>query len=627
VISSRRLRGLTCTCLWAIAGAGACAQAETSPDSAPIDSPPPVDAAVDAVPIDANESSGFFEDTTPADFGSGALTDVVVEAWGAIAPRAYYTGGLRVRGNDTATFTNAATATWAGVEAGIFTSAAAPGRSIAVDWTTATPAGVGLTAGDDFTLGYDGEIYLEGGTWTFHVLADDHAFLELAPIGSTGFTRVASANVGAEATGTFVASADGWYPVRLGYCERTGSAALRVEMRGPTIATRAPVPRHRLRFAASGMDGLAVAAFDDSRMLGDTQTTIDRAMPAARNYGTAAPADLGITAADDFSVRWTGQLRIDVGGDYVFRYVTDDGQRLWIDGALVQDFFDATPHDTMTSPIALDPGWHDLVVDLSESVATAQATLSVVSGPDLVGASLPAARLRPVEARSERHDSGVDRTDRAIPDAGQVDSIIAIDAPPGAKTHGIDVSWTFDHGYRGDLELILIAPDGSQTVVRDHVGGAATGTVTERVHVTALDETTASGVWRLRARDTVSLDTGTLRDFQLTVHHRAGRPPIAPTASFVSTVKDLGDMVTAYTSFSWQARMGAGTTIKVYVRSGDTLDAALAAPWSTPLVDPAGGSPPVVARRYFQYRIDFESDGDGTAMVDSVRLDTRREVP
>lgn len=153
------------------------------------------------------------------------------------------------------------------------------------------------------------------------------------------------------------------------------------------------------------------------------------------------------------------------------------------------------------------------------------------------------------------------------------------------------------------------------------------GSVTERVHLTSLDETTASGVWRLRVRDTVSLDAGTLRDFQLTVHHRAGRPPIAPAASYLSTVKDLGDMVTAYTSFSWQARMGAGSSIKVYARSGDTMDAALAAPWSSPLVDPMAGSPPVIPRRYFQYRVDFESDGDGSAMVDAVRLDTRREVP
>ncbi len=605
----------------------ACAQAELTPDAAPIDSPPPLDAAVDAMPVDAAEASGFFEDTTAADFGGGALTDAVIEPWGAVAPRAYYTGGLRLRASDTGTFTNPAATTWLAVEGTIFTSAIAPGRTVAVNWGTATPAGVGLTAGDDFTLGYDGEIYLEAGTWTFHVLADDHAFLELAQVGGTTFTRVASATTPTEATGTFVAGADGWHPIRLAYCERTGSAQLRVELSGPAIAVRAPVPRHRLRFAASGIDGLAVAAFDDSKLLGDTQAGIDRTMPAARDYGTGLPADLGITDADDWSLRWSGQLRIDTGGDFVFRYVSDDGQRLWIDGVRVLDAFDDTTHDAMTAAIRLDPGWHDLVIDHSESAGSAAASLSVVSGPELVGAALPPARLRPVEARSERHDSGVDRTDRAIPDLGQVDSTIVIDAPPGAKTHGVDVSWTFDHAYRGDLELVLIAPDGSQTIVRDHVGGAASGSVTERVHVTALDETTAAGVWRLRARDTVSLDTGTLRDFQLTVHHRAGRPPIAAQASYVSTVKDLGDMVTAYTSFSWQPRMGAGTSVKVYVRSGDTMDAALAAPWSSPLVDPMAGSPPVLPRRFFQYRIDFESDGDGAAMVDAVRLDTRREVP
>lgn len=625
MISSRRLRGHLCTCLCVVASA--CAQADLAPDAAPIDSPPPLDAAIDAMPVDATEASGFFEDNTAADFGGGALTDAVIEPWGAIAPRAYYTGGLRVRGSDTNVFTNPAATTWLAVEGAIFTSAVAPGRTVAVDWGSATPAGVGLTAGDDFTLGYDGEIYLEAGTWTFHVLADDHAFLELAPIGSTTFTRVASATVPTEATGTFVAGSDGWYPIRVAFCEIGGAAQLRLELSGPTIATRTRVPRDRLRFAASGMDGLAVAAFDDSKLLGSTQSAIDRTMPAARDYGTGLPADLGVTGADHFSLRWSGQLRIDTGGDYVFRYVSDDGQRLWIDGVRVLDAFDDTTHDAMTPPIRLDPGWHDLVIDHSEATGPAAATLSVVSGPDLVGASLPPARLRPVEARSERHDSGVDRTDRAIPDVGQVDSLVVIDAPPGAKTRGVDVSWTFDHPYRGDLELVLIAPDGSQTIVRDHVGGATGGTVTERVHVTALDETTAAGTWRLRARDTVSLDTGTLRDFQLTVHHQAGRPPIAEQASYVSTVKDLGDMVTGYTSFSWEPRMGAGSSIKVYVRSGDTMDAVSAAPWSSPLVDPMAGSPPVLPRRYFQYRVDFESDGDGSAVVDAVRLDTRREVP
>jgi hypothetical protein len=145
--------------------------------------------------------------------------------------------------------------------------------------------------------------------------------------------------------------------------------------------------------------------------------------------------------------------------------------------------------------------------------------------------------------------------------------------------------------------------------------------------VVALDETVASGVWRLRVRDTVSLDTGTLRDFQITVHHAGGRPPIAPAASYTSAVKDLGEMVIAYQSFTWQARLGAGTQVRFYVKSGDTPAAVSSAPWSSPLIDPGGGPPPVVARRFFQYRVELDSDGDGSAMVDSVRLDTRREIP
>lgn len=49
------------------------------------------------MPVDAAEASGFFEDTIAADFGGGDLTDAVIEPWGAVAPRAYYTGGLRGR--------------------------------------------------------------------------------------------------------------------------------------------------------------------------------------------------------------------------------------------------------------------------------------------------------------------------------------------------------------------------------------------------------------------------------------------------------------------------------------------------------------------------------------------------
>ncbi len=624
VVRSARLRG-THALLLLLAG---CANAEQAADAGPVDAPPVDAPPPDAPPPDAPTSAGFFLDDNAADFAGGTLSEAVVEPWGAIAPRAYYTGGLRVRGSDTGVFADAAAATWAMVEGMTFTGTEAPARRLTVDWGAGVPAGVALTAGDDLTLAYDGEIYLEPGAWTFHVLGDDHVFLELAPASGGGpFVRIASANWPAEASGSFTVTDAGWHPIRIAHCERGGASQLRIEHSGPGVPARAPISRQRLRFSASGLSGLVLTGFDDGRMLGDHQTTIDRTAPAARMWNTGSPGDLGLTGPDDFATRWSGQLRIDMAGDFVFRYTTDDGQRLWIDGVSVLDQFDDATHDASTSPIRLEPGWHDLVIDHSESTGGAQAMLGITAGPELVGAVLPVDRLRPVEARGERFHSGVEHADLAIPTLGTVEATVNIDAPPGAKTHGVDVGWVFDHAYHGDLELSLVAPDGSVTMLRDHVGGANNGTVTERLHVTSLDETSAAGTWRLRVRDTVSLDGGTLRDVSITVHHRSGTPPIAPAAVFTSGVKDLGDMITEYVAFSWATRLGPGSSVRMYVRNGESMDAVLAAPWSSPLVDGGGGPPPLVPRRYFQYRIELDSDGDGSAAVDWVRLDTIREIP
>ena len=47
--------------------------------------------------------------------------------------------------------------------------------------------------------------------------------------------------------------------------------------------------------------------------------------------GTPVPG----VAADNFSVRWTGQVRPPVTGQYVFSTMSDDGVRLWVNGQLV----------------------------------------------------------------------------------------------------------------------------------------------------------------------------------------------------------------------------------------------------------------------------------------------------
>ncbi len=592
----------------------------------------PVDAArpPDAMPAPDAPSVGptFVLHETAADWqADGASFDgATVEPYDALGPVAYYTGGLRVRGVDADGFSDATSETWADVEAMTFTGQTGLARSLDTAWGAAIPPGVGLTSGDDLTLAYDGEIYLEAGSWTFYLLADDHGFLELAPPGTASYTRVASADWPDEASGSFDATTDGWYGIRLAESEGSGSASVRVQLSGPGIPSQIDVPHHRLRARADALTGLAMTGFDDSFLLGANASTVDTMAPTNVNWADGSPADVGLTSADDFSVRWAGQFRVDTGGDYTLRFLTDDGQRLWIDGALELDAWDASAHDNTTGTLSLEPGWHDIVAAVSEATGTARAVLTVASGPTGALSPIPVDHLRPVESRRERVDGAVDRTDRAIPDNGSVSSSAYVDAPIGSKVDGVEVSWTFDHSYQGDLEIRLIAPDGSTALLRNNEGGAAAGTVTQRIFTHALDSATAAGTWKLQVSDTVSLDTGTLRDFQVTVQHHGGAAPIPAVATYESPVIDLG-IVVSLDALSWGARLAAGAAVQLRVRTGGSPLELSNAPWSTPVLDSGGAEVPELPRRYFQYRVEMTSDGDGAAAVDWVRLDYTREGP
>ena len=65
-------------------------------------------------------------------------------------------------------------------------------------------------------------------------------------------------------------------------------------------------------------------------------------------WGDAAPA-AGVQA-DNFSVRWTGQVQATLTGNYTFTTVSNDGIRLWVNGQLLIDNW--TDHDTVINTSA-----------------------------------------------------------------------------------------------------------------------------------------------------------------------------------------------------------------------------------------------------------------------------------
>jgi subtilisin-like proprotein convertase family protein len=552
------------------------------------------------------------------ELGAGTVSLAAIQSRGALEPIAYYTGGLLARGSDSGSFSSGVNTTWEQIQTFPFTSKIAVARESWFDWGDITPPGVGLTDADNWTVTYEGEIHLEAGSWTFSLYCDDHGFLEIADPQTGQFERVISADWPNPSTGSFSAAANAWYPIRWATSDGGGGSEVLVQLAGPGILNPTAIPHDRLRFRADDLRGLVQIGFDEQRLTGDYFTTIDSVAPANIDWVYGRPDDLGLADSEDFSTRWTGQLRVDIAGDYSFRYNSDDGQRLWIDGVQLLDAWDSSTHVQTSAAIWLEPGWHEIVIDQSDHIGSARALLTVASGPDLVGQPLPVDRLRPVEGRAERFEGGSNHSDIAIPDNGTSVSSVTLTAGPGAVVHGLDVMYRFTHTYEGDLIVTLVGPNNQSRVLRNMTGANGTGG-TELFHLDDFDGVAIAGTWRLVFVDAQSQDVGTIQEFQITAHRSGGEPIAPPTASYESPIRDLGG-VGQLTSVTWEGRSPAGTGIAISLRSCATATGCAEQPWAA--VTTVSGAPvELPPERFVQYRVELTSTADRSPSLEWIQLD------
>ena len=94
------------------------------------------------------------------------------------------------------------------------------------------------------------------------------------------------------------------------------------------------------------------------------------------DWGTGSPG-AGVPA-DAFSVRWIGQLSVPTSGNYVFQTSSDDGVRLYLNGAqLVSNWTDHGTTNNNSSPIALHAGRrYDVVLEYYDRGGGAVAKLN-----------------------------------------------------------------------------------------------------------------------------------------------------------------------------------------------------------------------------------------------------------
>ena len=164
---------------------------------------------------DDDGGSGALIDDTAADFqAAGSLDDGAIDPGGMLEPAAFVLGGLKARAYDGKHISDLTTA-WADIETEV-AGATVRGTAFAqlpADWGGNRPTGLGLLAAtmpnDNFTVLYDGELFVPAGDHTVDIDGDDAAALEIAGM------FVVDAAGGAQSIAVH-ADADTWMPIRRG---------------------------------------------------------------------------------------------------------------------------------------------------------------------------------------------------------------------------------------------------------------------------------------------------------------------------------------------------------------------------------------------------------------------------
>jgi carboxypeptidase T len=148
-----------------------------------------------------------------------------------------------------------------------------------------------------------------------------------------------------------------------------------------------------------------------------------------------------------------------------------------------------------------------------ETARNREAVLTLLDYSDcprrVIGATCDGSEPPPAGPSFENTD------DVTIPDAGAaVASSIAVTGVSGNAPGDLAVSVDIKHTYRGDLQVDLVAPDGSAYRLQNTSNDSADNLITT-YSVNASAEV-ANGTWQLHVRDLVSADTGYLDSWRLT---------------------------------------------------------------------------------------------------------------
>jgi hypothetical protein len=176
------------------------------------------------------------------------------------------------------------------------------------------------------------------------------------------------------------------YDIIIEYFENGGGASAKLLWSGPSTLKQ-PIPSFRL----TPKDLAPPAELDVTKLPADARGLVGHyfkgrefaGKPALRldkeiafDWGEGAPGVRGV-GADDFCVRWTGQVKAEKSGTYTFIAEADDGVRLWVNGQKLVDAWIDQGATEYKGDLKLEAGKnYDVVMEYFENSGFAVAKLS-----------------------------------------------------------------------------------------------------------------------------------------------------------------------------------------------------------------------------------------------------------
>jgi YVTN family beta-propeller protein len=260
-------------------------------------------------------------------------------------------------------------------------------EAVNFDWGTGGP-GNGIAV-DSFSVRWTGQVSAPtSGSYVFQTVSDDGVRLTVNGVQViNNWTDHGTTTNNAPAV---MLAAGQRYDIILEYYEKTGGAVAKLNWQTPGTTTFIPIPLIQLHATAQGLLG---QFFANTTLTGTPVLT--RSETVNYDWGTAAPA-AGLPV-DGFSARWLGRVGILTSGNYTFQTTSDDGVRLWVNGALVIDNWTFHAPTINNSPIiALKAGFfYDIKLEYFESQAGAVAKLAWSTPGATTAAPIPQNQLYP----------------------------------------------------------------------------------------------------------------------------------------------------------------------------------------------------------------------------------------